>query len=92
MILFSIIALEKFAQTSENKLTIHKRLADQLLEDQDSKDNRHLLGLEEMVDHQDYLETISRTERRRLSPFNVAMKHFNAIKSTREERLREITQ
>jgi len=56
VILFSIIALEKFAQTSENKLTIHKRLAGQLLEDEDSKDNSHLLGLEEMVDRQDYLE------------------------------------
>ena len=60
VILFSIIALEKFAQTSENKLTIQKRLQYELETSGDAVDktavNNHLLDLEKLVDNEDYLQ------------------------------------
>ena len=48
VILFSLIALEKFAQTSENKVTIQKRL-------QKADQRNPLLVLEEWIDDTDYL-------------------------------------
>ena len=44
VILFSLIALEKFAQTTENKVTINKQL--------ESMETHPLLGLEKWVDSQ----------------------------------------
>ncbi|XP_071446628.1 RING finger and SPRY domain-containing protein 1-like [Hetaerina americana] len=48
VILFSLIALEKFAQTSENKMTIKKRLK--------AEEVNPLLKLEEMVDSEDLVK------------------------------------
>lgn len=48
MVLYSLIALEKFAQTSENKLTIQKRLL--------AEKEHPLLLLEKWVDETNYVK------------------------------------
>ncbi|KAF7988384.1 hypothetical protein HCN44_000957 [Aphidius gifuensis] len=48
VVLYSLIALEKFAQTSENKLTIQKRLLAEI--------NNPLLLLEKWVDEKNYVK------------------------------------
>ncbi|CAG2117920.1 unnamed protein product, partial [Medioppia subpectinata] len=47
IVLFTLIALEKFAQTSENKLTITKKL--------DETNKKALLVLEALIDDKDYV-------------------------------------
>ncbi|CAG2122885.1 unnamed protein product, partial [Medioppia subpectinata] len=48
IVLFTLIALEKFAQTSENKLTITKKL--------DETSKKALLVLEALIDDKDYVK------------------------------------
>lgn len=61
VILFSIIALEKFAQTSENKVTIQKRFKRcnaMVNGSQDAAANKHhpLIKLEQWTSHKDYMK------------------------------------
>ncbi|XP_015791700.1 RING finger and SPRY domain-containing protein 1 [Tetranychus urticae] len=83
IILFSLIALEKFAQTSENKLTIHKRIQ--------SLPENPLLILEKWIDDPDYdrqqvgfcaqwsLDNIFIHEDRPFSYENVDRKNLNVL-------------
>ena len=71
VILYSIIALEKFAQTSENKFTIQNRLNQEQEEQEEGKDSsdptieqsqengggkNRLMELESLIDDEDYVK------------------------------------
>ncbi|XP_075990597.1 RING finger and SPRY domain-containing protein 1-like [Anticarsia gemmatalis] len=88
IVLFALIALEKFAHTTENKLTIRKRL--------DKEEENPLLILERLADTDDYawrqvgfcakwaLDNIFIVEDRALSYEIVDMTEINAILNTQD--------
>ncbi|KAJ2954449.1 hypothetical protein O0L34_g2720 [Tuta absoluta] len=88
VVLFALIALEKFAHTTENKLTIKRRIEEQA--------ENPLLVLEEMADHEDYvwrqvgfcakwaLDNLFIVEGRKLSYEIVDMTNYNAILNTHD--------